>query len=71
MDGGTGWPPLGQVIPADPYDEDHYCEWCGYGAWRSHGAECAWADALADGASVWSSLDDEPWWDPLQGVQGR
>lgn len=45
-----GWPPLGRTIPADPYDEDGYCEWCGNGAWKFHGPECAWADAHDGGA---------------------
>ena len=43
-----GWPPLGGAIPADPYDEDRYCVWCGNGDWKPHAPECAWADASDD-----------------------
>lgn len=37
--------PLPEPIPADPYDEDGYCLWCGNGKWKHHAPPCVWADA--------------------------
>lgn len=39
-----GWPVLPDPPPADPYDEDGYCWFCGYGSWKNHGVFCEWAD---------------------------
>jgi hypothetical protein len=33
------------ALPADPYDEDGYCCWCGNGRWKHHTPDCDWADA--------------------------
>lgn len=47
------WPPLPDPIPANPYDEDGYCDWCGNGKWKYHAPWCKWQDAK-DGV-VWET----------------
>lgn len=40
------WPDLPDPHPADPYDEDGYCEFCGNGRWKPHAPWCKWQDAV-------------------------
>ena len=40
------WPDLPDPLPADPFDEDGYCEFCGNGRWKYHAPWCKWRDAV-------------------------
>lgn len=40
------WPAVPPPPPADPYDEDGYCEYCGNGKWKHHAPWCKWADVM-------------------------
>lgn len=40
------WPDLPEPRPADPYDEDGYCDYCGNGRWKHHTPWCKWQDAV-------------------------
>lgn len=51
-----GWPHIPSPPPADPYDEDGDCRFCGYGRHRNHGVDRRWAD-LVDGV-----LELLRWW---------
>lgn len=54
------WPVLPDPPPADPYNEDGYCEFCGNGKWKHHAPWCAWAD-VRDGTpcTACAAMEDE------------
>lgn len=41
-----GFPPCPIPPPDNPYDEDHYCDFCGNGSWKYHAPWCAWQDVV-------------------------
>lgn len=44
IEGIDDWPQVPVPPPANPYNEDGYCRFCGNGSWKPHGLECKWAD---------------------------
>lgn len=47
------WPPLPDVLPVHPCDDDGYCVWCGNGRWKEHAPWCSWADVVEAFVSLW------------------
>lgn len=46
------WPDLPNPRPADPFDQDGYCEFCGNGRWKYHAPWCKWQDVVEAEPSV-------------------